>query len=81
MKFLTRERLFRGWSKAELARRAGLHPSQVGQIEAGRVAPYDSQVRKLAAAFDWPESDGQRLLEEVAEGALRGWTISPTWPR
>lgn len=65
MKVLTLERLRRGWTKAELARRAGLHPSQVGQIEAGRLLPYETQIRKLAIALDIPDADGQRLLEVV----------------
>lgn len=65
MKVLTRERLERGWSKAELARRATLHPSQVGQIEAGRLVPYNSQLIKLASALGIPAEQAARLLEEV----------------
>lgn len=41
----------RDWTRAELARRAGMHPATVGQIEAGRVAPYPVQVAKLARAL------------------------------
>jgi transcriptional regulator with XRE-family HTH domain len=55
----------RGWSKAELARRAGLHPSQVGQFEAGRLVPYAGQLGKLAQALDWPLGKAEGLLDEV----------------
>jgi transcriptional regulator with XRE-family HTH domain len=45
----SRERL--GWSRAELARRAGMSPSTVGQIESGRLLAYPSQIKKLARAL------------------------------
>ena len=51
MKNLTRLRVAKGWSKAELARRAHVHPSQVGLFESGRLVPYESQLVKLAAAL------------------------------
>ena len=41
----------RGWSRAELARRARLNPVTVGQIEAGRLKPYPSQLAKLRRAL------------------------------
>ena len=44
-------RLARGWSKAELARRAGLSEADVGKIESGRLRPYPGQLRKLAKAL------------------------------
>jgi transcriptional regulator with XRE-family HTH domain len=65
MKRLTLARKVRGWSKAELARRAGLHPSQVGQFERGRLVPYAGQLAKLAGALDWPGAEAERLMEEV----------------
>ena len=61
MTALQRHREARGWSKAELARRAGLNASTVGSIENGRLRPYESQLRKLAQALD---------LEEDAVGEL-----------
>lgn len=64
MKVLTRRRLELGWSKAELARRAGLHPSQIGQFESGRVQPYRGQLLKLAVALGVPENQAHRLLHE-----------------
>ena len=42
-----------GWSQAELARRAGMHPSSVCAIERGRLTPYPAQARKLAEALAW----------------------------
>jgi transcriptional regulator with XRE-family HTH domain len=41
----------RGWTKAELARRARMNQVTVGQIEAGRLVPYASQIKKLARAL------------------------------
>lgn len=52
---LTALRESKGWSKAELARRADLNASTVGQIEAGRLRPYPGQVAKLARALGVPE--------------------------
>lgn len=51
MKHLKRLRERRGWTKAELARRAGMHSSTVGLIESDRLRPYPSQLERLAAAL------------------------------
>ena len=48
---MTNLRMTNGWSKAELARRARVHPSQVGLIESGRFVPYTSQLTKIAKAL------------------------------
>lgn len=48
---MTKLRMTKGWSKAELARRAQVHPSQVGLFESGRMVPYESQLAKLTAAL------------------------------
>jgi len=66
MRLLTKKRELRGWSRSELARRARMTPADVGKIEAGRLAPYDSQLRKLARELGLPSSAAPRLLEEVA---------------
>ena len=55
----------RGWSKAELARRAGLNASTVGWIESGRFRPYDGQLLKLAAALELGEPQVEELRREV----------------
>jgi transcriptional regulator with XRE-family HTH domain len=55
-----------GWSRAELARRAGLNATTVGLIESGRLLPYDSQLVKLAAALNLPRSKASRLLEATS---------------
>jgi ribosome-binding protein aMBF1 (putative translation factor) len=65
LKQLTLERERRGWSRAELARRAGLNAATVGLAEAGRLVLYPSQVDKLARAMDLTEVAAARLLEEV----------------
>lgn len=66
MKLLACERKRRGWSQAELARRARLHPAQVSLFEAGRLVPYPSQLQKLAAALGWPEAQAQDLMREIS---------------
>lgn len=48
---ITRQRVGRGWTRAELARRARMSASDVGKIEAGRLTPYPSQLAKLARAL------------------------------
>jgi len=48
LKKLTALRQARGWSKAELARRARLAEADVGKIESGRLEPYETQLRRLA---------------------------------
>ncbi len=63
MFILTREREARDWSRNELARRARMAAGDVGRIEAGRLRPYDGQLRKLARALGWPVNDAHRLLD------------------
>jgi transcriptional regulator with XRE-family HTH domain len=58
----------RRWSRAELARRAGLNAVTVGLVETGRLRPYHSQVVKIAEALDVPLGDAHRLLDDVADG-------------
>jgi transcriptional regulator with XRE-family HTH domain len=53
----------RGWSKSELARRAGLNQTTVSAVESGRLIPYDTQLLKLAKALGVP--DPEALLDEV----------------
>jgi transcriptional regulator with XRE-family HTH domain len=57
----------RGWSRAELARQAGLNQATVGAIENGRLQPYDSQLLKLARALEVPASSAALLMKEVEE--------------
>lgn len=64
MKRITKEREARGWSRAELARRASLNPATVGQVEAGRFVPYFAQLDKIAQALGWSQ-DPATLLDEV----------------
>lgn len=68
MKYLRRLREQNAWSRAELARRAQMSNGTVGQIEAGRFIPYESQLRKLADALGW-DGDPAALLEEVGDDA------------
>jgi transcriptional regulator with XRE-family HTH domain len=63
---LERERRARGWSKAELARRANLNAATVGAIENRRLRPYACQLEKLAGALGWPKAKAEQLLGEAA---------------
>ena len=64
MSEIQRRREELGWSRAELARRAVIHPSTVSQIENGRLRPYPSQLEKLAHALG--VSDPKSLAEPQA---------------
>lgn len=62
-----RERL--GLSRSEIARRAGMHPSTVSQIEALYIGkPYPSQLEKLRAAIGYA-GDAAELLDDVEAGS------------
>lgn len=65
---ITRKRSERGWSRAELARRAQMSASDVGKIEAGRLRPYPSQLCKLADALGLAQGAVTELLEERDDG-------------
>jgi transcriptional regulator with XRE-family HTH domain len=67
MKLLTVERAGRGWSRAELARRAGMSNSTISLIENGRFLPYPGQLQKLAAALGLPPDRANGLLAEVTQ--------------
>ena len=54
-----------GWSRAELARQAGLNAATVGAIESGRLSPYETQLVKLARALRVPVRQAAMLMEEV----------------
>lgn len=59
---LTMERERRGWSRAELGRRANIHPADIGKFESGRLVPYPSQQSRLAQAIG---ISAEKLFEEV----------------
>lgn len=67
-KLMTVLRKQRGWTKRELARRAGLNENVVGQIENGRSLPYQGQLEKLAKALRVKVANAPSLLEPVKEG-------------
>lgn len=54
----------RGWSRAELARRAKMNASTISLIEGKRFRPYDSQLARLTGALEYA-GDPAELLEEV----------------
>jgi transcriptional regulator with XRE-family HTH domain len=59
----------RGWSRAELARRAKLNQVTVGTIELGRFTPYPGQLQKLARALQVPLREAHTLLQDVTGDA------------
>ena len=48
---ITEARERKGWSKAELARKANMNASTISQIESGRINPYPGQLVKIARAL------------------------------
>jgi len=66
---LKAERLFRGWSQFELAKRADLNPNTICQIELRRYRPYQAQLKKIARAFGFSESQAEALLEPASNPA------------
>lgn len=68
MLLLTRIRKEKGLSKSALARKAGMHPSSVCQIENKRLAAYPGQAAKLSSALGW-QGDPADLFKEVEEDA------------
>jgi transcriptional regulator with XRE-family HTH domain len=55
------ERFKRGWTQTDLSRHSGVNPATISKIEAARVFPRISTLRKFAFAFEIPVGD---LLEE-----------------
>jgi transcriptional regulator with XRE-family HTH domain len=85
MKHLRALREAQGWTRAELARRAGMNAATVGAIEAGRLAAYPSQLRKLAAALGVPSDEAASLDAEVSlvvrSGGELGTLVHSSGPR
>ncbi len=54
---LERERLNKGWTRAELARHASMQAGVIGWIETRRFIPYPSQLEKLADALGIEDSE------------------------
>ena len=48
---VTAERVRRGWTQAELARRAHLDPAILCKIERRRLIPYQAELARLARAL------------------------------
>ena len=66
MKLLQDRRQLKGWTRAELARRARMNASTVGLIETGRLSPYPAQLRKLARALGLPLERADDLIADAA---------------
>ena len=64
MMLLKTERQRRGWSQAELARRAQMNPTTVSLIESRRLEPYPKQLEKLADALGLPPEEAGHLMDE-----------------
>jgi transcriptional regulator with XRE-family HTH domain len=60
---LTTLRKQKGWSMSELARRTGMGQPTIGQIESGRLIPYESQLIKLADALGLLPGEHHKLME------------------
>jgi transcriptional regulator with XRE-family HTH domain len=56
----------KGWSRSELARRAGLNQTTVSAIESGRLVAYPRQLAKLAGALGVAPDQAPGLCEAVS---------------
>ncbi len=63
---IRQERLKMGWSQEELAEKAGLHPSFIGQLERGLRAASFKTLERLGVVFGLKPVD---LLEDGTENA------------
>lgn len=63
---LTAEREDRRWSRAELARRAGIDAADLSRVESGRLVPYPRMLQRLADALEVPP-------EELLRPVVRTW--------
>lgn len=64
----------RGWSWAELGRRANLHQSNVKRIEQGKIDPTGDTLKRLAQALGVPVTDLRReagLVDDLEEQRSR----------
>ncbi|HJQ76482.1 MAG TPA: ImmA/IrrE family metallo-endopeptidase [Acidimicrobiia bacterium] len=73
---LRRLRLMRRWDQADLARRIGFSAALISQIERGRAAPTDEQVRKIADAFGYSVDflTNELGLSETTRPMLRAYS-------
>ncbi|MGE5508940.1 MAG: helix-turn-helix domain-containing protein [Chitinophagales bacterium] len=56
------ERQLRGWSQAEVARRTGIHPVTICQLEAGKIHPYPGWKERLSKVLGIPEDELFQLV-------------------
>lgn len=64
MKRVVSERQKRGWSQAELARRANINASSMSRIENGYEDAYPKRGKRIADALGWV-GDPAELFEEI----------------
>ena len=65
---ITCQRTARRWSRAELGRRARIHPARIGQAELGHAILYPVELRRLARALKY-EGDPGELLQPATDEA------------
>lgn len=68
--FMQDLRVQRGFSRAEISRRARMSASDVGKIEAGRLKPYPSQLARIARALGF-DGDPAELMSQGVEDDRR----------
>jgi len=54
-----------GWSQEELAHRAGIHPSHMGQIERGEKSPTIDSIEKIVIALDISFEELFNSIEQI----------------
>ena len=72
------QRLGRGWSQDELARRSGLSRAGISAVETGRLVPSAAAALALASAFGVRVEDVFSLPRPAPEGAAWAWPPAGT---
>ena len=66
------ERIKKGLSQSELARRAHVHPSVISRLERGVLPPYEGWQKRIAKALGWSTKRAEELFKEYTENRLEG---------
>ena len=60
---LTAERIKRGITQYELAKKTGIHPTDISKVESGRFPTFQGWKIRIAKALNWPVKRADELFE------------------
>lgn len=60
---LTAERIKRGITQYELAKKTGIHPTDISKVESGRFPTFHGWKIRIAKALNWPVKRADELFE------------------